>query len=287
MRSSHCPSAPCAEYRPRECPGYPRSPPRKPAGGFRRAADLPAGQCGCSRAGSHRAQTPRPQHPVHAPPARRRIRKRRRRRRRSARRRRNVHALAGRTVIAHHPGAAPNVDRSARVGNTVDQIGSIVAHQHGPIGQNHGRDRASPRIAVIDNETGEEVVVFAGRHAVVHAHAHKLVASAETPVPRPMKRGDPVADIFLGERRFARCRGIERKGKSGGMGLDRARPARSLYRAGPDARLQGAGPHGFPCNTRANRNSRPPSRASNSREPDRRQAGRAHFVVHQRSLVTG
>src|ERR1700682_4701148 len=50
----------------------------------------------------------------------------------------------------------------------------------------HHSDRPAPNRRIVDHEAGDEVFVFAGRHAVLHDRADDLVPGAGRPVPRTM-----------------------------------------------------------------------------------------------------
>src|SRR5262249_27722158 len=72
---------------------------------------------------------------------------------------------------------------SVRVRDAVDEIVAVIAHQERSVA-GHGRpDRACPCIAVVRDEPDEEVVVLAGRYAVLHANADDLVTGTKGSVP--------------------------------------------------------------------------------------------------------
>src|SRR5580700_9305155 len=86
---------------------------------------------------------------------------------------------------------------SVRVGNTVDRVVPVLAHQQRAVAGHHGADRSRPGVAVVGDEPDEKVVVLAGRHAVLHAHTHDLMTRAECAVPRAVHHREAVADILL------------------------------------------------------------------------------------------
>src|ERR1700734_1118263 len=60
------------------------------------------------------------------------------------------------------------------VGDAVDEVGAIVGQQQRAIVVDQQGDRATPGVAVVNNESDQEVVVLAGGHTVLHAHPHHL-----------------------------------------------------------------------------------------------------------------
>src|ERR1700689_5219431 len=61
-------------------------------------------------------------------------------------------------------------------------------------------DGAAPYLGVVDDEAGYEILIFAGRPAVLEANAEPLVAGAQRPVPRAVLGRETVAGIFGGKR---------------------------------------------------------------------------------------
>ena len=80
--------------------------------------------------------------------------------------------------------------------------------------------RTAPDIPVIDHETGEKIVVLAGRNPVIQTHADHLVGGARAPVPGAVLRGENIAAILGGERGAAGFgRGIKRHLQRGRVSL--------------------------------------------------------------------
>jgi len=77
-------------------------------------------------------------------------------------------------------------------------------------------DRPPPHRGVADDEAGGEILVFAGRHAVLDDHADHLVSGALAAIPRAVLGGEDVAAVFRREL----LPGIERDAERGRMGLE-------------------------------------------------------------------
>ena len=117
-----------------------------------------------------------------------------------------------------------------------------------------GRPQTLPSLVT---KPDEEVLVFAGRLAVLHRHADDLVAGAAGPVPRAVLGGEGVVAVLLRELVAVVERHVER-GRCATAGARRGRsPCPSARGASPCA----AGPGSGRCSTRASRRSRPPRRA--------------------------
>src|ERR1700730_945328 len=80
----------------------------------------------------------------------------------------------------------------------------------------HHPDRPAPDRRIVDHEAGDEVFVFAGRHAVLHDRADDLVPGARRPVPGAVL-GREDAALELGRELVA---GIEHQLQRCRMGLD-------------------------------------------------------------------
>src|SRR5262249_20131526 len=77
-------------------------------------------------------------------------------------------------------------------------------------------DGPAPGQAVVDDEAGYEILVFAGRHAVLHEAADDLVAGSDRAIPGAVLGGKDTA-LVLSRKLIAR---IERHSKRGRMRLD-------------------------------------------------------------------
>src|SRR5882724_2847209 len=64
-----------------------------------------------------------------------------------------------------------------------DGAGGVVGDEQGAVMGDGDADRAAPDLAVVDHEAGEEILVFAGRYAVLQQHADHLAAGAAGAVP--------------------------------------------------------------------------------------------------------
>src|SRR6185437_14616434 len=69
------------------------------------------------------------------------------------------------------------------VGNAINGVVAVLSQQQRAVGRDHVTDRPAPGIAIVGDESDQEVLVFAGGHAVLHAHAHDFVPRAEGAVP--------------------------------------------------------------------------------------------------------
>src|SRR5690349_11161973 len=105
------------------------------------------------------------------------------------------------------------------VGYAIDHVRSVIAEQQRPIVQLDRRDRPSPRIAVIDDEAGYEIFVFACWDAVLHPYPDQLVTCAESAVPRAVERRKSVPHVLRRKSGLAGIRGIEHQAERGGVGL--------------------------------------------------------------------
>src|SRR6267142_5643828 len=76
-----------------------------------------------------------------------------------------------------------------------DRAVAVLGDQQRAVMGDGDPDRASPDLAVIDDEAGDEILVFARRLAVLEADTNDLVAGPLRTVPRAMLRGEGVAAI--------------------------------------------------------------------------------------------
>ncbi len=106
--------------------------------------------------------------------------------------------------------------RACRIGDAPDGAARVLGDQQCPVLVDGHADRAAPDLRIVDHEAGGEILVFAGRRAVLHDHADDLVAGAFGAVPGAVFGGENVAAVLRRELR----RVIERHAERGRMGLD-------------------------------------------------------------------
>src|SRR5271155_2888057 len=71
----------------------------------------------------------------------------------------------------------------AGIGDAPDGAARILGDQNLAVLVYGDADRATPDFGIVDPKSGGEIVVFAGRHAVLHDHADDFVAGAFRAVP--------------------------------------------------------------------------------------------------------
>src|SRR5690349_7533551 len=54
--------------------------------------------------------------------------------------------------------------RLVRIGNAIDEVAAVIAHQQRAVGRDHGADGSAPSVAVVGDESNHEVVVLTGRY---------------------------------------------------------------------------------------------------------------------------
>src|SRR5579863_8442546 len=59
-----------------------------------------------------------------------------------------------------------------------DRAVAVFRDQQRSVARNGHADRASPHFGIIDDKAGHEVLILAGRLAILHANADQLVAGA-------------------------------------------------------------------------------------------------------------
>src|SRR5438445_5883769 len=91
--------------------------------------------------------------------------------------------------------------RSARqlVANPPDRSVAVFRDKQGAVMCGGNADRTAPHLGIIDDKSGDEVLVFAGRHAILHPDADDFIAGPLRPVPGAMLGRKPIAAIFGGE----------------------------------------------------------------------------------------
>src|SRR5664279_1392022 len=72
-----------------------------------------------------------------------------------------------------------------------DQQRAVVSHRDA--------DRPAPDVAVVEDEAGDEILVFAGRYPLPQTNANDLVTGPLRPVPRAVQGDDGIAAIVCGE----------------------------------------------------------------------------------------
>src|ERR1017187_9927676 len=83
----------------------------------------------------------------------------------------------------------------ARIGDMPHRAAAVVGNEQAAILGDSEADGTAPDLAVGGDETGEEVVVLAGRATVVHGDADDLIAGAVQAVPAPVLGGEGVAVV--------------------------------------------------------------------------------------------
>src|ERR1700691_2030291 len=100
---------------------------------------------------------------------------------------------------------------SGRVRNAIDDSAAVLAHQQRSVRKLGRGDGPSPHRVVVDDESGQEILVVAARRVVLHVHARQLVAGSQAAVPGPVECCEGIADVLGRERRFARGRDVKRE----------------------------------------------------------------------------
>src|SRR4029077_882046 len=77
----------------------------------------------------------------------------------------------------------------------------VFAHQQRAVVRDRDPDRPAPHRAVVDGEAGEEILIFAGGHAVFELDADDLIPGPLRPVPRAVLGRECIAVILGGELR--------------------------------------------------------------------------------------
>src|SRR5271165_2014600 len=83
----------------------------------------------------------------------------------------------------------------AVVGDAPDRAAAVFADEERAVPSNGDAHRAGPDISVADHEAGQEILVFAGRLAVVQQSTDYLVPSPLGAVPGAVKGGEDVAAV--------------------------------------------------------------------------------------------
>src|SRR5438105_9899955 len=87
----------------------------------------------------------------------------------------------------------------ARVTDSPNRIRSIVGDEQRTIAAHGNTDRASPDIAVVGCEAGQEVLIFSCGSSLLERHPDHFIARALVAVPGAMLGSEDVAVIFAGE----------------------------------------------------------------------------------------
>src|ERR1700730_3294635 len=88
--------------------------------------------------------------------------------------------------------------RSARqlVANPPDSSVAVFRDKQGAVVRCGNADRTAPDVGVVDDKSGDEVLVFAGRHAIFHPDADHFIAGPLRPVPGAVLGRKAIAAIF-------------------------------------------------------------------------------------------
>src|SRR5579862_2332450 len=100
-------------------------------------------------------------------------------------------------------------------GDTPNRAARVLGDEQGAILVHRDADRAAPDFGIADDKSGGEVVVLAGRHAVLYYDADDFVAGSLGSVPRPVFGGENIAAVLLWKLRPV----IECQTERGRMGL--------------------------------------------------------------------
>src|ERR1700722_19000988 len=111
---------------------------------------------------------------------------------------------------------ASRCSRSPLVSDAPDRAVTVLRDQERAVARDRDADRASPHIGIAGDKAGHEVLIFAGRNAVLHTDADHLIARALRTIPGAVLGGKAVAAIFRRE-----CAAfVERQPERGRMRLD-------------------------------------------------------------------
>src|SRR4029077_5219377 len=104
----------------------------------------------------------------------------------------------------------------ARIVKAPDRAARILRHQEAAVLVDGDANWAAPRLRIIDDESGGEILIFAARHAVLHNDANDFVAGAFGAVPRTVLGGKNIAAVLGRKLRAV----IERHAERSRMGRD-------------------------------------------------------------------
>src|SRR5690349_21265403 len=76
---------------------------------------------------------------------------------------------------------------------------TVLRNQQRPVAGHGDADRPAPDLGVVDDETGDEILVFAGRHPVLQADTDDLVAGSLRAIPGTVFGREGVAAVFRGK----------------------------------------------------------------------------------------
>src|SRR5215831_10448659 len=88
---------------------------------------------------------------------------------------------------------------AAAIGDSPHRAVSVLADEESAVMRHRHADGAGPNGGVVHDETGHEVLIFAGRHPVLQARADHLVAGPFSSVPRAVLVRNRIPAIFRGE----------------------------------------------------------------------------------------
>src|SRR5205085_1064078 len=119
-------------------------------------------------------------------------------------------------VIACGGGQSGPPSAPRRSAHAPDRVVAVLGEQLRAVLCRGDADRPAPYRRIVNDEAGDEVLVFAGRHAVVHDRADDLVAGAGRAIPGAVLGGKDAAAVF-GREPVA---GIDRELQRGRMRLE-------------------------------------------------------------------
>src|SRR5262245_24662638 len=99
-----------------------------------------------------------------------------------------------RSVTPFQPSAAP-------IGDAPDRPRAVLAHEKRAVLGHCDADWTAPDIVVPRHETGDEVLIFAGRPTVLEEKAHDLVARPRAAIPGAVQRDEGIAPVVGREAR--------------------------------------------------------------------------------------
>src|SRR5215472_19037698 len=106
-------------------------------------------------------------------------------------------ALLGRRWLGiEYPAPKVNGFLRAAPGDAPDRAAAVLAYQQRAVVRDRHADRAAPDRGVVDHEAGQEILVFAGRHAVLEMDTDQLVSGPLRPVPRAMLGDERIIAIL-------------------------------------------------------------------------------------------
>src|SRR5262245_36007206 len=95
--------------------------------------------------------------------------------------------------------ACGGVEALRSMADAPDRPVAVLRHQERPVAGDRDADRPAPDFVVVDDEAGDEILVFAGRYPILQPDADDLVSGPLGAVPRPVRGRKHVAAIVGGK----------------------------------------------------------------------------------------